>query len=130
MIFYFFIIIIMSYNNYQDWEENTIGGGNISYNKNNTTTKTSTTKNQNLPGNKIKNQLENDEIQSLPKVLYEDAKNIEKKRNLIGLTQKQLAQNLNIPHNIITDIEKGSLNNNKSLISRINRYLDNLIKKK
>lgn len=130
MIFYFFIIIIMSYNNYQDWEENTIGGGNISYNKNNTTIKTSTTKNQNLPGNKIKNQLENDEIQSLPKVLYEDAKNIEKKRNLIGLTQKQLAQNLNIPHNIITDIEKGSLNNNKSLISRINRYLDNLIKKK
>jgi ribosome-binding protein aMBF1 (putative translation factor) len=120
----------MSYNNYQDWEENTIGGGNISYNKNNTTIKTSTTKNQNLPGNKIKNQLENDEIQSLPKVLYEDAKNIEKKRNLIGLTQKQLAQNLNIPHNIITDIEKGSLNNNKSLLSKINRYLDNLIKKK
>ena len=127
--FYFFIIIIMSYNNYQDWDENTIGGGNINYNNNNTTTKSCTTKIQNLPGNKIKNQLENDEIQSLPKVLYQDSKLIEKKRNIVGLSQKNLAKNLNIPHNIISDIEKGSHNNNKSLISKINRYLDNLIKK-
>lgn len=120
----------MSHNNFQDWEQTTIGGGNISYNKNNKESTNITKKTQNLPGNKIKNQLENDEIQTLPKVSYQNSKLIEQKRNLSGLSQKDLAKNLNIPFNIISDIEKGTLNNNKAIISKINRYLDNFIKNK
>lgn len=130
IFFYYLIIIIMSHNNFQDWEKTTIGGGNISYNKNNKQSTNIIKNTQNLPGNKIKNQLENDEILSLPKVSYQDSKLIEQKRNLSGLSQKDLAKNLNIPFNIISDIEKGSLNNSKAIISKINRYLDNFIKNK
>jgi len=124
--------IILLYNNkmqFQDWEPVKIGGGKIHTDKNYVAPPPQNKKKQNLPGTKIINQLENDEIVKVPKVSYTDSKLIEQKRNTLGISQKELAQSFNVPVNIISDIEKGTSNNNKGLISRINKFLDNKIKK-
>ncbi len=113
---------------FQDWEPVKIGGGKNHTDKNFVAPSPQNKKKQNLPGTKIINQLENDEIVKVPKVSYTDSKLIEQKRNTLGISQKELAQSFNVPANIISDIEKGTSNNNKGLISRINKFLDNKIK--
>ena len=113
---------------FQDWEPVKIGGGKINTDKNYVALPPQNKNQQNLPGTKIIKQLENDEIVKVPKVSYTDSKLIEQKRNTLGISQKELAQSFNVPANIISDIEKGTSNNNKGLISRINKFLDNKIK--
>ena len=108
---------------FQDWEP-----VNIGQSKNNQ--KVVNKNQQNLPGTKVIKQLENDEIVKVPKVSYKDSKVIERKRNELGISQKELAQSFNVPVNIISDIEKSTSNNSKGLIYKINIYLDNKIKSK
>jgi len=113
----------------QDWTEVKIGGGKISNNPNKKTTELPTINKQNDPCSKLFKQLDGEEIYVPPKIDKTVSQDIQFKRNQAKLTQKELASGLNIPVNIINDIESGKSNQNKGLINKINRFLDNKIKK-
>jgi ribosome-binding protein aMBF1 (putative translation factor) len=53
------------------------------------------------------------------------SKQIIESRMKLKLTQKDLAQKLNIPVNIIKEIEGGTFINNKAIIGKINGYFKN-----
>ena len=114
--------------NCQDWKEIKIGGGKINYDKNKKF-KEKETKHQNLPGNKILKKLDEEDIVVLEKVTIDTSKLIEQKRNKCGLSQKELAMQLNIQVTVIKDLESGTGINNKGLNNKINKFLDNKIKK-
>ena len=120
------LYIIMSY---QDWTEVKIGGGKIYNDPNNKNKIYNPINTQNQPGNKLFKKLDSDEIFVPEKVEKKISQTIQVKRNLCKLTQKNLANLLNLNVSIINDIESGKLTLNKSLITRINNYLDNTIKK-
>ena len=85
----------------QDWSEVKIGGGKIYNNKNKELPINIKQNNiQNLPGTKFLKKLEEDETVVIPKVSISVSKEIENKRNLCSITQKELANALNIPVNI------------------------------
>jgi|TARA_Y100000389_G_scaffold72294_1_gene69070 ribosome-binding protein aMBF1 (putative translation factor) len=112
---------------YQDWTEVKIGGGKISNDKKKPPVENK--KNyQNMPGTKQLRKLEEDEIVTIEKIKLDDSKLIEQKRTMCKLTQKDLATQLSIPFTIIRDFENGKGEKNKTLFSKINRYLDNKIK--
>ena len=113
----------------QDWSEVKIGGGKIYNNKNKELPINIKQNNvQNLPGTKFLKKLEEDETVVIPKVSISVSKEIENKRNLCSITQKELANALNIPVNIIKELESGKGDNNKGLINKINNYLNKKIK--
>lgn len=112
----------------QDWTEVKIGGGKVSYDPNKKTELPPINK-QNEPGTKLFKQLDGEEIYVPPKIDKTVSQDIQFKRNQCKLTQKELASGLNIPANIINDIESGKSTQNKGLINRINKFLDNKIKK-
>lgn len=118
-------------NDCQDWTEVKIGGGRVSYDKNKknviTQNKTNT---QNQPGTKTFQKLDSEDIYVAPKIDKNVSLDVQTKRNLCCLTQKELATQLNLPVNIINEIESGKSSQNKGLINRINKFLDNKIKKK
>jgi len=105
---------------YQNWEPVVIYG-----NKNNNSNSNSNST-QNYSGTNVLKKLENDEISTLPKIDFNISKELIKKRNLVNITQKQLAQALNLPINIISELENGKSSINKGLVNKINRYLDKL----
>ena len=114
---------------HQDWNDVKIGGGKVSYDPNKKYNILPQIKKQNLPGTKLLNQLDSEEIYIPPKIDKTISQNIQFKRNLCKFTQKELASALNIPTNIINDIESGKSTQNKGLINKINKFLDNKIKK-
>jgi len=133
----YFILLInnnMEYENNidcQDWTEVKIGGGRISNDKNKKNVVTQNKpKTQNQPGTKTFHKLDSEDIYVAPKIDKNVSLDIQTKRNLCSLTQKELATQLNLPVNIINEIESGKSSQNKGLINRINRFLDNKIKKK
>ncbi len=111
----------------QDWTEVKIGGGKISNDKKKTPVENKTNY-QNMPGTKQLKKLEDDEIVTIEKFKLDDCKLIEQKRTMCKLTQKDLATQLSIPFTTIRDLENGKGEKNKTLFSKINRYLDNKIK--
>jgi len=114
--------------NYQDWTEVKIGGGKINNDKNNKEHNENQNKSQNLPGTKLLKKLDEEEFITIEKVKLDDSKLIEKKRIQCKLSQKELATKLNLPFVTIKDLESGKGNNNKSLLSKINKFLDNRLK--
>jgi ribosome-binding protein aMBF1 (putative translation factor) len=114
---------------YQDWNEVKIGGGKISNDPNKKTTELPPINKQNEPGSKLFKQLDSEEIYIPPKIDKNVSRDIQSKRNQCKLTQKELANAFNIPTNIINDIESGKSTQNKGLINKINKFLDNKIKK-
>ena len=117
---------------FQDWEPVNIGGGKIVNDKKNIYKSSIEKKTQNTPGNKLFHKLDKDDGSDekivIEKVSYNVSKDIQTKRNMAKLSQKDLAKNLNLPVNIITDIENGKSTNNKGLINKINKFLDSKIK--
>ncbi len=117
---------------FQDWEPVNIGGGKIVNDKKNIYKSSIEKKTQNTPGNKLFHKLDNDDGSDekivIEKVSYNVSKDIQTKRNMAKLSQKDLAKNLNLPVNIISDIENGKSTNNKGLINKINKFLDSKIK--
>jgi ribosome-binding protein aMBF1 (putative translation factor) len=113
---------------YQDWTEVKIGGGKVSYDPNKKTELPHINK-QNQPGTKLFKQLDGEDIYVPPKIDKTISQDIQFKRNKCKLTQKELASGLNIPTNIINDIESGKSTQNKGIINRIEKFLDNKIKK-
>ena len=113
----------------QDWTEVKIGGGKVSYDPNKKNITLPSIKKENQPGTKLFKQLDSEEIYIPPKIDKTVSQDIQFKRNQCKLTQKELANSFNIPVNIINDIESGKSTQNKGLINRINKFLDNKIKK-
>ena len=112
----------------QDWTEVKIGGGKISNDKKKPQVENKTNY-QNMPGTKELKKLEEDEIVTIEKIKLEDSKLIEQKRTMCNLTQKDLATQLNIPFATIRDLENGKGKKNNILLRRINKHLDNKIKR-
>jgi ribosome-binding protein aMBF1 (putative translation factor) len=73
---------------------------------------------------KIEQQVDATDGKPLNFVSKSDADNIIKGRIVAKLTQKQLAQKLNMQEKDIKDIESGKAVENKALISRIKRILN------
>lgn len=116
---------------YQDWEEVNIGNKNSRLKLD----KLVSSKIQNTPGSKTLAKLESDEIFTLPKIDYNVSKELVELRNMVkkqdgtAYGQKDLAQALNYNVSVIKDLESGKSNNNKGLINKVKKHLDNLIKK-
>lgn len=113
----------------QDWTEVKIGGGKVSYDPNKNNIILPPINKQNQPGTKLFNKLDSEEIFVPPKIDKVVSQDIQFKRNKCKLTQKELANSFNIQANIINDIESGKSKQNKALINRINKFLDNKINK-
>tara|TARA_Y100000389_G_scaffold47178_1_gene42233 strand:- start:549 stop:953 length:405 start_codon:yes stop_codon:yes gene_type:complete len=130
MIFLFLTLIInLIIMDNQDWTDVKIGGGNVSYDPNKKNNTLPQINKQNLPGTKLLNQLDSEEIYIPPKIDKNVSQDIQSKRNQCKLTQKELANAFNIPTNIINNIESGKSTQNKGLINKINKFMDNKIKK-
>ena len=129
MIFIIITLINLINMDNQDWTELKIGGGKVSYDPNKKNNIFPPINKQNQPGTKLFNQLDSEEIFIAPKIDKTVSQDIQFKRNQCKFTQKELANALNIPNNIINDIESGKYIQNKGLINRINKFLDNKIKK-
>lgn len=113
----------------QDWTEVKIGGGKVSYDPNKKNITLQPINKQNQPGTKLFKKLDSEEIYVAPKIDKTISQDIQNKRNKCKLTQKELANALNIQTNIINDIESGKSTQNKGIINKINKFLDNKIKK-
>ena len=73
---------------------------------------------------KIEKQIEEGKM-AVKKTSTEIGKDIQKRRNSKGLSQKDLAQKINILPKIIMEIECGKAKHNPQLINKINRILNN-----
>ena len=71
--------------------------------------------------NKINKKIENGEMKH-EKMDVSFGKNLQKLRLSKNLTQKDLANKLNIPVKTINDIESGKAKHNGQLMNKINRY--------
>jgi ribosome-binding protein aMBF1 (putative translation factor) len=75
-------------------------------------------------GNKEFQRLDNDEIPKLNKITREQSLAISNARNACNLSQKELAQKLNIPENIIREYENSTVANfSHQLYKRILKVL-------
>jgi len=75
-------------------------------------------------GNKEFQRLDNDEIPKLNKITREQSLAISNARNACNLSQKELAQKLNIPENIIREYENSTVANfSLQLYNRILKVL-------
>ena len=75
-------------------------------------------------GNKEFQRLDNDEIPKLNKITREQSLAISNARNACNLSQKELAQKLNIPENIIREYENSTVANfSHQLYNRILKVL-------
>ena len=72
---------------------------------------------------KMDKNIENGKMRT-EKIDKDKSLSIQQKRQSIGLTQKDLANKLNIPVKTINEIESGKGNKNPQIINKINRYLD------
>lgn len=70
----------------------------------------------------IEKKADNDELKHKT-ITLELRQNIQKARCLKNLTQKQLANNINLPLQVISDIESGKAIYNHQHINKIKRYL-------
>ena len=103
--------------NHQDWK--TIIIKNPKQNIKNSKKKINNT---NLKKISIENKADNDELKH--KQLSTDLRMlIQKARCSTGLTQKELAQKINVSHQIISDIESGKAIYNGSHINKLKRFL-------
>ena len=105
---------------HQDWKQVVVGK------KKSKTKSPKTTKKKKDPENrkllKIEKKAENDELKH-DKITKELRTKIQQGRASKGLTQKQLANNVNLPLQKITEIENGKAIYNHKDINRIKRYL-------
>ena len=105
---------------HQDWKQVVIGQ------KKSKTKSPKTTKKKKDPENrkllKIEKKAENDELKH-DKITKELRTKIQQGRASKGLTQKQLANNVNLPQQIISDIESGKAIYNAQHINKIKRHL-------
>ena len=76
-----------------------------------------------LKENKMEKKIEEGNLKH-DKVKLDISKTIQQKRLELGMTQKDLANKLNIPVKTIIDIESGKANKNQQLISKIKRNLN------
>ena len=103
--------------NHQDWK--TIIIKNPKQNVKNTNKKNNNT---NVKKISIENKADNDELKH--KQLSTDLRmSIQKARCDKGLTQKELAQKINVSHQIISDIESGKAIYNGLHINKLKRFL-------
>lgn len=72
---------------------------------------------------KMEEKIENGNMRT-EKIDKDKSLSIQQKRQSKGLTQKDLANKLNIPVKTINEIESGKGNKNPQIINRINRYLN------
>ena len=72
--------------------------------------------------NSIENKADNDELKH-DKITLELRQNIQKGRSSKGLTQKQLANSINMPLQKIQEIESGKAIYNGNNINKIKRFL-------
>lgn len=72
---------------------------------------------------KMEKNIENGNMRT-EKIDKDKSLSIQQKRQSKGLTQKDLANKLNIPVKTINEIESGKGNKNPQIINRINRYLN------
>ena len=75
------------------------------------------------PEKKLDKNIENGKMRT-EKIDKDKSLSIQQKRQSKGLTQKDLANKLNIPVKTINEIESGKGNKNPQIINKINRYLD------
>ncbi len=73
--------------------------------------------------NKIEKQIEDGNLKH-KKMDVSFGKDLQKKRLSRGMTQKDLAQKLNIPAKDINDIEAGKAKHNPGLMNKINRSMN------
>ena len=78
--------------------------------------------NQQQKVNSIEKKEENDELKH-KQISLELRQNIQKARCLKKLTQKQLANNINLPLQVVSEIESGKSIYNHQHINKIKRYL-------
>ena len=104
---------------HQDWKPIVIG-------QKKSKTKSPKTKRKKNPENrkllKLEKKAENDELKH-DKITKELRTKIQQGRASKGLTQKQLANNVNLPLQKITEIENGKAIYNHKEINKIKRYL-------
>ena len=103
--------------NHQDWK--TIIIKNPKQNVKNSKKKINNT---NLKKISIENKANNDELKHKP-ISTDLRMSIQKARCSAGLTQKELAQKINVSHQIISDIESGKAIYNGSHINKLKRFL-------
>ena len=72
---------------------------------------------------KMEKNIENGNMRT-EKIDKDKSLSIQQKRQSKGLTQKDLANKLNIPVKTINEIESGKGNKNTQIINRINKYLN------
>jgi ribosome-binding protein aMBF1 (putative translation factor) len=75
-----------------------------------------------LKENKMEKKIEEGNLKH-DKVKLDIGKQIQAKRLELGLTQKDLANKINIPVKTINEIESGKANKNQQLINKIKRFL-------
>ena len=105
---------------HQDWKPVVIGQKKSKNKSPKTTKKKKDPENRKLL--KIEKKAENDELKH-DKITKELRTKIQQGRASKGLTQKQLANNVNLPLQKITEIENGKAIYNHKDINRIKRYL-------
>lgn len=71
----------------------------------------------------IENNIDNGKMK-IQKVDREKSLSIQQKRLSKGLTQKDLANKLNIPIKILNDIESGKGSKNSQILNKINNFLN------
>lgn len=76
------------------------------------------------PAWKVEQQVDSDKGKPLNYVSADTARSIVGGRTAAKLTQKQLAQRLNVPEKDIKDIEAGKALENRALLARIRRALN------
>ena len=105
-------------NCYQDWEPVVIRSNNV--------VKKEAQQHQSVKpmGNKEFQRLDSEEIPKLNKITREQSQAISIARNACNLSQKELAQKLNIPENIIREYENSTVANfSHQLYNRILKVL-------
>ena len=119
---------------FQDWEPVNIGGGKIVNDKKNIYKSSIEKKTQNTPGNKLFHKLDNDDGSEekivIEKVSYNVSKDIQTKRNMAKLSQKDLAKNLNLDIKIIQLYECGKGVHDTKIMNKIEKFLKIRLNKK
>ena len=108
--------------NFQDWETVTLNKKQNSQATNNNKNKDGVKlSDEALRLRKIEN---NDEIQKQDKISVKHCQLIQKARLAKKMTQKQLAQKLNIDQNTVAQYENGKIVPNKQILNKIARELN------